>query len=851
MAEASAHNALPSGSMVQEYRILQVLGAGSFGIVYKAENIYLDEVVAIKEFLPTDLAFRSEGTRVTPLSSDTEEPYAWALKQFLKEAQILWNLARPERHPNIVRVSRFHEDNGTAYMVMDFEGGRSLSSLLGERDSRGEAELRGRALTDQELRERTLPEPELRALLDPLLDGLERVHQASVWHRDIKPGNILVRPDGSPVLIDFGAARQERADRARSVMAMFSPAYAAPEQVMAMGEQGPWTDIYSLGATLYRAIAGKPPTGVSERALGAPHVPAVQAGAGRYDRAFLAAIDAALALQPRDRPQSIAEWRRIFHGAAPAPAADALDRTVILPSAGPAEIAPTVVEPAPEGLALDAILPPPATPAGPPAAPRPASAARGRRLWPWALAAVAAAAVAVVVVVIPPKPSPEPAPEVTTSPPTGTAPTPVPAPLATPSTEEIIAQLDSRPPAAARPADGVVRPPEPPTAEPPRLAPVPSTPAPPQAVAPPRPAPVTAPEPLPAPRPAAAAPSEPATVPRPAAVAVPEPAPAPKPSVVPLPEPALAPKPTVVAPPESAPAPKPAVVPPAEPAPTPRPAATPPTPTVAPPAVPATELPAARPATETQIARVERPAPAAPPVPAFDPVALTAEVEGVLAGFECARLSSTVAPDRRVFVSGSVARPADVAAVRAAIQRIPQVGQVVADVSVLEWPFCELLGVVDALAPPRDAPARGPRLELNHASGAYREGEFLVVGATAGQAFDGYLYVVYVDSAGELVHMLPSPSKTRNAVRAGQKVVLGADADGGGGTTRQYEIVPPHGRGMVMVLQSRRPLFDRERPEVEGVKDFLPALKARLERLQGAGPTADVLATSTFISTRP
>ncbi|MCU0936847.1 MAG: protein kinase, partial [Gammaproteobacteria bacterium] len=800
MAEASAHNALPAGSMVQEYRILQVLGAGSFGIVYKAENIYLDEVVAIKEFLPTDLAFRSEGTRVTPLSSDTEEPYAWALKQFLKEAQILWNLARPERHPNIVRVSRFHEDNGTAYMVMDFEGGRALSSLLGERDSRGEAELRSRPLTAQELRERTLPEPELQAILGPLLDGLERVHQASVWHRDIKPANILVRPDGSPVLIDFGAARQDRADRARSVMAMFSPAYAAPEQVMAMGEQGPWTDIYSLGATLYRAIAGKPPTGVSERALGAPHAPATQAGAGRYDHAFLAAIDAALVLQPGDRPQSIAAWRPLFQGAAPAPAADALDRTVILPSTGPAGGTRTRVEPASESLALDAILPPPAAPASAPAAPGTASPRGGRRLWPWALATVAAAAVAVVVVVMPPKPAPESAPEVTSPPAAGTTPTPAPAPLATPSTEEIIAQLDSRPPAAAKPADGVVRPPEPPPAEPPRLAPVPSTPAPPQAVAPPRPAPVTAPEPLPAPRPSAVAPSEPTAVPRPAAVAVPEPAPLPKPAVAALPEPAAAPKPPVAAPPEPAAAPKPTLVPPPETAPTPRPAATPPTPTVAPPAVPATEPPAARPATETQTARVERPAPAAPPVPAFDPVALTAEVERVLAGFECARLSSTVAPDRRVFVSGSVARASDVARVRGAIQGLPQVSQVVADVSVLEWPFCELLGVVDALAPPPGAPARGPRLELNHASGAYREGEFLVVGATAGQAYDGYLYVIYVDSAGDLVHMLPSPSKGRNAVRAGQKVVLGADADGGGGTTRQYEIVPPHGRGMVVVL---------------------------------------------------
>ena len=192
------------------------------------------------------------------------------------------------------------------------------------------------------------------------------------------------------------------------------------------------------------------------------------------------------------------------------------------------------------------------------------------------------------------------------------------------------------------------------------------------------------------------------------------------------------------------------------------------------------------------------------PEPAFDQLALSAEVERVLAGFECARLSSTVAPDRRVFVSGSVARAADVARVQAALQGLPQVRQVVAEVGVLEWPFCDLLGVVESLTPAQAA-GRGPHLELSHASGEYREGEFLVVGATAGQTFDGYLYVLYVDNAGDLVHMLPSPSRTRNSVRAGQKVMLGTEASAGAETARQYEIVPPHGRGMVIALYSRRP----------------------------------------------
>jgi hypothetical protein len=776
--------------MVQEYRIVQVLGAGSFGIVYKAENIYLDEVVAIKEFLPTDLAVRAEGTRVVPLSSDTEEPYAWALKQFLKEAQILWNLARPERHPNIVRVSRFHEDHGTAYIVMDFEGGRSLSSLLGERDSRGEAELRDRPLTPDELRERTLPEPELRAILEPLLDGLERVHAASVWHRDIKPANILVRPDGSPVLIDFGAARQDRGDRARSVMAMFSPAYAAPEQVMAMGEQGPWTDVYSLGATLYRAVAGKPPTGVSERALGVAHVPATEAGAGRYAHDFLAAIDAALALQPRDRPQSIAEWRRLLHGTAPARAAGAPDRTVIRPSAGPANLAPPAGEPAPEALAVDNILPLPGRPASgaAPTPPAPPSR-RGPHLWRWL--AVAAVVAAAAVVLIRRAPPPEAPPEASAPPPAAvSATTPERAPAPVPSTGEIIAQLDGRTP---------VRPPA--AAQPPAV--------------PEPPAPATAPVPVPVPVPES--PAEPA--PPPATVRVPPPAPIPAPALAPVPAPEPAPAPEPVRAPQPAPAPEPVRAPQPAPALAPAPAPAP------------------------------VPVPVTTPEPAFDPLALSAEVERVLAGFECARLSSTVAPDRRVFVSGSVARAADVARVQAALQGLPQVRQVVAEVGVLEWPFCDLLGVVESLTPAQAA-GRGPHLELSHASGEYREGEFLVVGATAGQTFDGYLYVLYVDNAGDLVHMLPSPSRTRNSVRAGQKVMLGTEASAGAETARQYEIVPPHGRGMVIALYSRRPLFDRDRPEVENVREYLPALRARLERLQGAGP-ADVLATSTFLTTRP
>lgn len=292
MTDAFSQYALPLGTMVQEYRIKQVLGVGSFGIVYAAENKFFKETVALKEFLPTDLACREEGSHVAVKSSDTVEAYSWALKKFLEEARTLRELGRPVPHRNIVRVRQFIEANDTAYMVMDYEEGNPLSQVLKERGP--------------------LPEEELKGILEPLLDGLERVHSASVWHRDIKPSNILIRPNGSPVLIDFGAARREMAGAVRSVMTVFSPAYAAPEQVYGAGTQGPWTDIYSLGATLYRALTGKKPPNAAERRQGATYTSAVQATQSGYSRAFLLAVDAALELNPEDRPQSIMKWRRLL-----------------------------------------------------------------------------------------------------------------------------------------------------------------------------------------------------------------------------------------------------------------------------------------------------------------------------------------------------------------------------------------------------------------------------------------------------------------------------------------------------------------------------------------------------------
>ena len=304
MSDLYHHNALPPGSTVDEYRLIEVLGEGGFGIVYRGEGRYLGDQVAIKEYLPRHLATRTEGTTVAPTSSDSEEAYSWGLKKFQEEARILWNLAQPERHPNIVAVRRFFEANGTTYMVMDFEEARPLSQLL-----------KGNA---------TLPQKRLEAALFSLLNGLKRVHDAGVWHRDIKPANILIRADGSPVLLDFGAARQTLDQQTRSVVAAITPPYAAFEQYAARGNDGPWTDIYALGVTLFRCITGKLPPEAAERADEDSLVPLSEQDLPGYSPAFLAAVDKALAIRAKDRPQSVDEWRGHFEGLGDA-AADALE----------------------------------------------------------------------------------------------------------------------------------------------------------------------------------------------------------------------------------------------------------------------------------------------------------------------------------------------------------------------------------------------------------------------------------------------------------------------------------------------------------------------------------------------
>jgi formylglycine-generating enzyme required for sulfatase activity/serine/threonine protein kinase len=285
--------ALPKGTVVNQYKIDSVLGYGGFGIVYKAEHVRLGNWLAIKEYLPQELATRESGT-VHPLGTREQVDFQTGLERFLAEAK---QLVQFEKSPNIVNCQDFIEANGTAYLVMSFEDGLPLSDLI-----------RGRERNNQ-----TFSEDELLRIMLPLLQGLGLVHKQNVLHRDIKPGNIFIRrSDEQPVLIDFGAAKQNFTEHSKS-MAPYSPGYAAIEQVETDGNLGPWTDIYAIGGVMWRIIAKQNPPQVENRMSAVtrnrpdPLTPAVEIGKGQYSENLLQAIDKCLCLNEEDRFQSTDE----------------------------------------------------------------------------------------------------------------------------------------------------------------------------------------------------------------------------------------------------------------------------------------------------------------------------------------------------------------------------------------------------------------------------------------------------------------------------------------------------------------------------------------------------------------
>src|SRR5688572_10121685 len=292
---SQANQPLAEGTALQKYRILRVLAAGGFSFVYLAHDDK-HAPVAIKEYLPSTLALRVNGSPHPQIPEEDLAKFRFGMKCFFEEAGALARLA----HPNVMRVLDFFRANETVYLVMRYERGRTLQDHIKSR--------RG-----------ALEELWLRNTFAQLLDGLREVHKNKLLHLDIKPANVYLRNDGTPLLIDFGAARQILSAEGMKLPPTYTPGFAPPEMHVhtRRDELGPWSDVYSVGATMYGCFASAAPPPANARLQRDQLVPASRAFAGTYAADLLEIVDWCLRLDPRQRPQSLLSLQKALLGEKP------------------------------------------------------------------------------------------------------------------------------------------------------------------------------------------------------------------------------------------------------------------------------------------------------------------------------------------------------------------------------------------------------------------------------------------------------------------------------------------------------------------------------------------------------
>lgn len=292
---SQANRALPKGYQLQNYKIAKQLSGGGFSIVYLAHDEN-GTAVAIKEYLPSQIALREEGALVQATTAENLATFRYGMKCFFEEGRALAKIS----HPNVVRVINFFRANETVYMVMHYERGKTMQEEITSR-------------------KRVVKESFIRRVFAELLNGLREVHTHKILHLDIKPANVYIRLDGSPVLLDFGAARQTLTSEKSKLSPMYTPGFAAPEQYKNRDILGPWSDVYSVGASMFSCLAGFAPQAADQRLTNDKLASAKKLWAGQYSDQLLEIIDWCLQLNYMDRPQSVFHLQKSLLEVVPLP----------------------------------------------------------------------------------------------------------------------------------------------------------------------------------------------------------------------------------------------------------------------------------------------------------------------------------------------------------------------------------------------------------------------------------------------------------------------------------------------------------------------------------------------------